>query len=150
SKGFTSLVDEFLQPALEAQARFIDHIVLGQYVHFLGTTAGELGDLDSTNSVGYLLELRQKMSENKVPIDPRIMALTPGSETALLNNELFLDASKVGDEGTALRNATLGRKLGFNMFSALNAPTISAGNTVGTGAVNNAAGYAAGTTTITV
>lgn len=150
SKGFTSLVDEFLQPALEAQARFIDRVVIGQYVHFLVNGVGELGNLTAANSVGYLLALRQRMSQNKAPMTPRIMALTPGSETALLSNELFLDASRVGDEGTALREASLGRKLGFDMFSALNAPTISSGNTTSAGAINNGAGYGIGTTVLTV
>lgn len=150
SKAYKDLVNEFLRPAIIAQARFIDRVVLGQYVQFLNSASGSLGGLTSGNALATLLNLRQKLNINKVPMEGRNVILNPVSETTLLSLDLFLNADKVGDDGTALREASLGRKLGWNFFMSQNMPVITAGNTLASGAVNNASGYAAGSVTMTV
>lgn len=72
------------------------------------------------------------------------MILTPNSEGTLLNLDLFTAANQVGDEGTALREASLGRKLGFNMFMCQNMASVHGAYTTVGGAINLTAGYAAG------
>ena len=42
------------------------------------------------------------------------------AEADLLGNELFVSADKVGDEGTALREASLGRKFGMDVYTDQN------------------------------
>lgn len=147
SKGFKNLVDEFLRPALLAVANGIDQVLLGQVYRFKAYSAGKLG---TTPDKATVIAARTVMNQNKVPLQGRNLIVTASTEGSLLNIADFVNAEKVGDDGTALREGSLGRKFGFNTFMCQNAPSIAAGNTVVTGAVNNAGGYAAGTTTITV
>lgn len=152
SKSFKDLVQVYLAPAMLSQARFLDRILLGRYSSFLlnSNVYGRLGQLSSSNAVDYILGTRNKMNINKAYMEGRNMILTPSAETALLNLGLFTSAEQVGDNGTALREASLGRKFGFNMFMSQNMASVAAGNTVVTGEINLAAGYPAGTTTVTV
>lgn len=151
STAFKDLVEEYLRPALIAEARFLDMILLGQYVHFLPNSVGGFGSLTGDNSLAKILSLRQKLNEMNVPNDgQRHAILAPSAETTLLSNELFLAADKLGDNGTALREASLGKKLGLNFWMDQNAPTVAGGSTTNNGLVNNVGGYTAGTTVLTV
>lgn len=148
SKSFRDLVDEFLRPAIVAQARFIDQIVLGQYPRFLGNVVGGAGVFTATNAKAGLLASRQALNIAKMPMQGRNIIFNPITESILLNLDLFIQAQQVGDQGQALREATLGRKLGFDMWMDQNMPVVNAGNTVA--GDTTAAAYTAGTTTIVV
>lgn len=152
SESFKSLVDEFMFPAMLAQARMVDQILLGQMYQFLAlnSTYGHLGGLSSSNAVQYITGVRNKMNINKAYVDGRNIILTPNSETQFLQNAQFTEAQKVGDDGTALREASLGRKLGFDVFMSQNQPSIAAGASTLAGAINHSAGYAIGATVLTV
>lgn len=153
SKSFKDLASEYLHPAMIAQARALDRIVLGQYPKFLGNSAGKLGGLNSANARQMILDTRLVMNVNKVPDGPgmRNLIWTPYSETAALNTEIFLTADKVGDQGTALREASLGRKLGFDHYMSQNMGFVDASQADSlTGAVNNTNGYPAGTATLAI
>ena len=149
SKSFKDLVSEYMAPAMLAQARMIDQIVLGQMAQFLSNVYGGLGQLTGTNAQSYILGTRNVMNVNKAYMQNRNLILTPNSETALLNTSLFVQAQQVGDDGTALREASLGRKLGFDMFMCQNEPSVtpigvSINAVAGPGAINHSGGYAAG------
>lgn len=147
SKSKLDLVQTFIQPAMLAHARMMDQIVLGQYPAFMHNRGGKLG---TAGTVATLLDMRQVMTENKVYMDGRRLILTPSTETDLLKLDIFTQAHQVGDDGTALREAWLGRKYGYDTYTCQNMSTVATGNTTVTGAVNNSGGYAAGTTTMTV
>lgn len=151
SKSFKDLVVEYLQPAMLSVARAIDQVVSSQVYQFINNGAGHLGVLDGTNADTYLLDTRQKLNINKAYVMGRNLVLSTVAETALLKDKNFTQAYAVGDEGTALREASLGRKYGFDIFMAQNTPFVdsSAQDTVA-GAINNALGYPAGTTSFTV
>ena len=151
SMSDTDLIEEFLRPAILAQARFVDHMVLGQYVQFMeDSSTGELNGLDETNAKNYLLDLRKLLNDKLIPFDSRLGILNTTTETDLLKLPEFTSAEKVGDAGTALREASLGRKFGIDLWTAQNMASIRGTNTHTTGAINNAAGYPAGTTVVTV
>lgn len=151
SKSFKGLVEEYMAPAMLAQARFIDQILLGQYPQFMNNGYGKLLTISSSNGKDFILATRGKMNTNKAYMQNRNMILTPNTETELLKMDLFVQAQQVGDDGTALREAYLGRKFGFNMYMCQNMASVLAGNTVvNNGLVNNGSGYPAGTTTMTV
>jgi len=150
SKSFIDLVNLYLRPALVANARHIDRIVLGQYPQFLTNQIGSMGNIASTNVVSRILGANKFMSINKAPMQNRNLLWTPTSESAVLSNELFISAEKVGDDGTALREASLGRKLNFSHWMSQNVPSVAGAVDEVTGAVDNAGGYLAGTTTIDV
>jgi P22 coat protein - gene protein 5 len=150
SQSFKNLVDEYLRPGVISIASMVDKILSGQAIQFQ-SVAGGLGQLTSSNAASYLLQARQQLNVNKVPTDfNRHCVLTPYSETIMLSNTNFVDAHFVGDQGTALREASLGRKFGLNILMAQNQPHVPAGGTIVAGAINHTGGYPAGTTSFTV
>jgi len=120
SKSFSSLIAEYLSPAVVAIAQSLDKCVLGQHVHFMENNAGGLGEITSSNAREALLDLRKVLNVNKAYVTGRNLILGPALETTVLKDETFTDADKVGDDGSALREASLGRKLGFNIFMCQN------------------------------
>jgi len=149
SKAFKDLVTEFLEPAIIAIASGIDQILLGQAVQFIGNNAGLLGLMSSTTAKEYILDTREVLNTNKVPVAGRNMILSASAETQVLKDDSFTSAEKVGDEGTALREASLGRKLGFNLFMCQNASGYTNSDTGTANDINNGL-VAAGTTVITL
>ncbi len=153
SLSFKNLVDLYLKPGVISLASFVDKVLSSQAIRFIADTppVGGLGQMTAANAANYLLLARQALNVNKIPDDnARNCILTPQSETIVLQNTNFTAAYFVGDEGTALRTASLGQKFGLNMFMAQNQPYITTGNTSVAGAINLAAGYPAGTKTFTV
>lgn len=151
TKAFKDLVAQYLQPAMLAIAQGLDRVMSAQVYQFLPYNGGQLNKMDGTNAENFILDARQVMNINKAYSTNRNLILGPVSETAALKDAKFTDANRVGDDGTALREASLSRKFGYDIFMAQNQtyvdPTVS--DKV-TGAINNAAGYPVGTKTFTV
>lgn len=151
SKAFKDLVAEFLEPAMIAQAEFIDSLVLGQVAQFLTNWSGGLQSVTAANAQTYLLDTRRVMNDRKVPTTGRNLVISSATEAAFLGTELFVSAEKTGDQGTALREASLGRKFGFDIFMCQNTPFVSLDTVdTATGSINNSGGYAKGVSTLTV
>lgn len=151
SMSFKDLVAEYLQPAMLTIAEGVDNIVSGQVYQFLGNSGGQLNTMDSTNAEDYILDTRLVMNKNKAYTMNRNLILGPIAETTALKDSKFTDANRVGDDGTALREASLGRKYGYDIFMAQSQPYIDPTQiTTVIGAINNAGGYAVGTKTFTV
>lgn len=150
SKSFKDLVVEYLRPAMLDIARTIDLITLGQVHQYHQNSAGHLGLLSASTAQAYLLESRQVMNTNKAYVDDRNLILGTMSETQLLSDQDFTRAYAVGDDGTALRKASLGQKFGYDIFMSQNTPYVAPGQTLVTGAINFSAGYLPGATTVTV
>ena len=148
--AFQDLVATYLNPAMLANARLVDQIVLGQYPQFLANWAGGLDIMTSSNVKEYILATREKMNINKAYTEGRNLIWTPSSETVALSLAEFTNAQNVGDDGTAMAEAFLGRKFGFQNWMCQNMADVAIGSTTQNGAINNGAGYAAGTTALTV
>lgn len=144
------LSDEYAKPAAKALARMVDQMVLGQYPRFFPNVAGKLNGITTSNIKDYVIDLRQVMDDTKAYETGRNLILTSKTEGDMLRPEWFTSADKVGDNGTALRTASLGNKLGFDFFKDLNMANVAVGNTIRTFQINNAAGYNAGETALTV
>ena len=127
------LVSEFIVPHAQALARFVDLVVMSQVHRFNANSGGGLGELTTSNGVSQLLETRKAMDDALCPPSNRNMILSTNSEMNLLNLEQFISAEKVGDEGTALREASLGEKLGFNLYKAQNTPSVATDPDTGAG-----------------
>ena len=151
SYSFKDLVAEYLRPALIAEAKFVDQIVLGQYAQFLGNSVGGLGAMTKSNVNEYVVDAMTKMNINKVPEAGRNLIWTPNANGLALKNDLFVGADTSGDMGAAMRTANLGRKFGFSNFTSTLASEVTSANvTTVAGAINNAGGYAIGSTALTV
>jgi len=146
SKSFKDLVNLYLGPALTSISQALDEVVLCQAYEFLGNSVGKLGTAPTRSTV---IAANELMNTNKAPIAGRNMLLSPNAEGSLLDIDNFVKVNESGD-GDALMNANLGRKFNFNFFMDQNTPSVAAGSTTVTGAVNLGAGYAAGSTAITV
>jgi hypothetical protein len=150
SKSFKDLINEFVRPAAQSLAQSIDRRLLGRAaVEFSVNSAGKLGELDSTNAVDYLLDLREVMNVNLAYSSGRNLLITTSVETEFLKNDKFTSAERVGDDGTALREASIGRKLGFDIFMCQNVNGITDLNSdvdPGTTSATSAAGSSTLTT----
>lgn len=115
---------QLLQPAMQSFAQKIDLYLLGLYRDIpyafgtAGTTPATIADITGA---------RQILSENLVPLAGRRLVIDPNAENALLQLATFHEADKVGDNGTALREASLGRKFGFDVYSDQNVKSHTAG-----------------------
>jgi hypothetical protein len=140
TKSFKDLVATYLQPAMLTIAEGVDNIVSGQVYQFLQNNGGQLNMMDSTNAEDYILDARLVMNKNKAYTMNRNLLLGPVAETTALKDDKFTDANRVGDDGTALREASLGRKFGNDIFMAQSQPYIdSTALDVVTGAINQSA-----------
>ena len=146
SKSNKDLISEYIVPAMKGNARFLDAMVLGQYGSFIDNNAGKLQGQTSGTAKGYLIDLRKKTNDLLWPDISKPLIHTTASEAALLNTDLFVAAEQVGDNGTALRDASLGKKFGFVNLLSQQMGYVIAGQTIRTGAINNASGYAKATT----
>ena len=145
SKGFKVLRDEYLVPALQSIANGLDRILLSQMYQFLGNTVGKLG---TTPTRALVIDAREKLNNQLAPFQNRHLIIGSNTEADLLNIDDFVQADKLGDAGTAMREGSLGRKFGFDIWMTQHAPVIAAGNTVTLSAVNLSAGYAIGSTVL--
>lgn len=82
-------------------------------------------EADATNRVNHasgmivpkdMIEARKLLNDNAVPMAGRNFVVGTTAEADLLQSELFVAADKVGDNGTTLREASLGRKYGLDTY----------------------------------
>lgn len=151
TKSFKDLVNFYLSPAVLSIAQAIDRVICAQTPRFIWSNSfGQLGTQPS-NTDG-MLEVRNVMNKNKAYASGRNFIFTPDTETNLLKLTEFTEAQKVGDMGVALREAMLGRKLGFDCYMAQNQPSVSRASGTATSTIADTLGAAAkkGDTSITL
>lgn len=109
---------QLLVPAMQAFADKVDKYLLG------------LKD-DVDNSVPAtdvaqddVVDARAYLTKAAAPLADRRFVYGSDMETKLLKTDLFVSAEKVGDEGTALREASLGRKFGMDFYVDQNADAV--------------------------
>lgn len=108
---------QLLQPAMQSFAQKIDLYLLGLYKNIPGVS-GTAGT--TPNSITAITDARQVLNENKVPLINRRLVIDSAAENGFLQIPTFHEAEKVGDSGTALREASLGRKFGFDIYTDQN------------------------------
>jgi hypothetical protein len=150
SKSFQDLLQIYIVPGMQTIARGIDRAICGQVHSFLGNVVGKLGGLTGMNSKDYVLEVRETLNKNLAYTTGRRLALAPSSETALLKTDLFMAADSRGDSGNALRDAMLGRILGFDTYMLQNQPGVYGAASVDNYTKIVEADYAAGVSVLTV
>jgi hypothetical protein len=139
-----SFSEQLLEPAMLAIAEGIDAYVLQKAVEESWSTMGTAGDPPDTLADLALLDRTQ--NDLKVPIRGRNYIMNPLAKQDLYNIANFTDADKRGDDGTALREASLGRFMGYDMFMAQNVHNFTAGTLTAVVTVTGA--NAIGATTI--
>lgn len=139
---------QLLQPAVRALAQKVDEYLCALYaavpyrVGTAGTTPDGLDDFANA---------RKDLLERGVPLSDLRLVVDPAAEAKFLVLDSLVEADKSGTT-EALRNANLGRVMGFDTYVDQNIVTHVAGTgtTAGKVAVDLAAGYEAGATEIHV
>lgn len=121
-------IDDFsrqlLVPAMQAFQDKIDGYLLALAAQITNT-------VPSTGSIqNDIVDARKYLTENAAPLTERRFVYNSDTEAELLKTELFISAEKVGDEGTALREASLGRKFGLDFYVDQNADSVDGVNGV--------------------
>lgn len=109
--------EQFLQPAMEAISQYADRLVLGLRADI--TQAVEY-DPAAANVSNVLLRAGRVLNDANVPMADRRAVESTALTELLQADPLFSQADQVGDDGTALREASIGRKRGFNNLMSQN------------------------------
>lgn len=120
-KDPNAMMNEFISPAMYAIADQIDQDLLALYVD-VSTYAGTAGT-DMTADV--IVDAGKKLNDQKVPKALRNLVISSKDEAALLKLALFQQAQSNADGGMAQREASLGRKFGFNIFMDQNVVSVA-------------------------
>lgn len=117
SKEMTMDIADFskqlLVPAMQAFADKVDGYLIG-LVDAIATNKATMSGANAT--VADVVDTRAFLTKNAAPMTDRRFVYNTAIESDLLKTDLFTSAEKVGDEGTALREASLGRKFGMDFF----------------------------------
>ena len=103
---------QFLVPAMQAFADKVDKYLIG----LEASATNRVSHADGAIAPKDMIEARKYLTQNAAPLADRRFVVGATAEADLLNSELFVAADKVGDEGTALREASLGRKYGMDCY----------------------------------
>lgn len=103
---------QFLVPAMQAFADKVDKYLIG----LEASATNRVPHADGAIAPKDMIEARKHLTQNAAPLADRRFVVGATAEADLLNSELFVAADKVGDEGTALREASLGRKFGMDCY----------------------------------
>jgi len=147
-KSFWNLRDKYLAPTMQKVVNEVDEIIAGSKYYFYKNLVGQL---DTSLTKQSLIDINLSFNENNAPLDmQRYFTMTPQQQADLQDETQFMDADRVGDDGTALRMGSLGQKYGIWNIMSQNMRSVPTGNTIVTGAVNGTGGAAIGDTTVTV
>ena len=113
---------QLLVPAMQAFADKVDKELIAA-----GFSQGGQFNIAEACTTADVLTYRKKLSDNAAPLADRRFVCNTATEADLLGNELFVSAEKVGDNGTALREASIGRKFGFDIYADQNFDSDQAG-----------------------
>ena len=105
--------EQLLVPAMQAFADKVDSYLLG----LASDVTNEVSYTSGTDNIRTkLVDARKYLTDAAAPMTDRRFVYGSTVEADLLKTDMFLTADKVGDEGTALREASLGRKFGLDFY----------------------------------
>lgn len=147
SKALPNLVERYLEPAARELAEKVDQVLCGQVVRLNTYEEGRINEMTKTNAPDFVLDANTRLDINRAPKQTRYLVLGPRAQKAALGAELFVSTEKRGDEGTALREASLGSVYGMATFMDQNMPYSDVGKAdTALGTTDNA--EAAGSTVV--
>lgn len=129
SKQWTLELDDFsariITPAMVALNEKLDRYLCGLYPAF-HQVAGVAGS--GPDSLAHLAKLDEVMNEAKIPVAGRRVVVGPATKSAMFAIPEVARADARGDEGTALREASMGRIMGMDWFMDQNINRHTAGS----------------------
>jgi hypothetical protein len=114
SLELVQFASQVTQPQLAAIATGAEDELAGE----MNDVTADETDLSSSNVDDYILEARETLSSNDVPLGDRFAAVSPAAATLVLGiDEFNRDAAASGDS-SALREAVIGRYRGFTFVES--------------------------------
>lgn len=108
--------EQFIVPAMQAFADKIDKYLISLEADITNRVPHAEGVFAPTD----IISARKFLTDNAVPTTNRNLVVGSQADADLLTSDLFISAEKVGDNGTALKEASLGRKFGFDIYTDQN------------------------------
>lgn len=116
SRDLTGFTDQVLRPQVRAVSEAVEKLVIDQIEGVSNTMAAATADGD-TDIIQTLIDLKVKLDRALVPATNRNLVISPDLQGLFLSNDILLPANTSGDGGDRIRNATLGRVMGFDVFT---------------------------------
>jgi hypothetical protein len=116
SKALPDLLERYMEPAAREIAEKIDQVLCGQVARLQAYQVGEPGAVTELNVDQYILDADEKLNDNKAPKFGRYLVMSSRFNRSALGADIVTEADKRGDNGTALREASVGRIYGFDSF----------------------------------
>lgn len=143
SLDVVSFKNQVIDPATSALVQKIDYELCGLYKDI-----PYYQDTSATTAISDLINARKILNENKTPFDgQRYAVMSPLTTASLLAIDTFHEADKSGSTA-GLREASIGKALGFEFFENQNVRTHDCTNADTAAEIDYADGYTAGTSTI--
>lgn len=142
-----NFTNQLLVPAMEAIAQGIDQRLarLARDVPYVHGTAGT-----TPSDVPAITQTRRLLELNNVPSGMRSLVMDSDAEAKFLELNTFHNANESGDAGTAQREASLGRKFGFDTYGSNNVYKHTNGSLAATGTPAVSGTVAAGASSFTI
>ena len=112
--NLTSLEDQVLRPMAESVVEGLTKPLVDVMSSVATDASIDAVAADGSNVRQVLIQVRKVLNSRKVPQAGRTIAVGPGVEAALLQDELLQKANESGSTGL-LREATIGRLFGFDI-----------------------------------
>lgn len=128
SKALPDLLERYMEPAARELAEKVDQVLAGQSARLLANQVGEAGQVTALNVDDYILDAEEKLNDNRAPKSGRYLVFGSRFNRAALGADIVVQADKRGDEGTALREASVGRIYGFDTFMDQNVAHVNIAN----------------------
>lgn len=139
SKALPDLLSRYMEPAAREIAEKVDQVLCGQVARLLGNQVGEPGAVTELNVDNYILDADEKLNDNRAPKFGRYLVMSSRFNRAALGADIVTEADKRGDQGTALRDASVGRIYGFDSFMDQNVAHVNSSDAeIVTGVTDNA------------
>ena len=104
---------QLLGPAMLAIAEAVDAYVASKFdeTHLWSGTAGT-----PPAALADIAAVDRQQNEKRVPVGGRVAVVNPKAKASLFGIPQFTEADKRGDTGSALREASMGRFMGYDWF----------------------------------
>ncbi|WDZ91149.1 P22 phage major capsid protein family protein [Nocardiopsis sp. HUAS JQ3] len=109
--------EQFLAPAMEAVSQWFDRKILALRTDVTQTTTY---DPTAAKPSLAMIQAGKILNDRKVPLTQRYGVWDTAATATFQADPLFHDASMTGDDGTALREASFGRKHGLDNYMSQN------------------------------
>jgi hypothetical protein len=116
-------MDVFTRSAGEGLAEDTDKFLLSLAVTGAGATVPS-ANLTPDTAFDVIRNMRKELNKAKVPLASRVLIVNAEFEAILLSSASKLTSVDTSGTPEALRNATLGRLLGFDIITSENLPTV--------------------------